>query len=67
MKLITLMAALTSIVDAQPAPTSYKIVQHHAPQQSEYATYYPRKNPFLSYTTRARQSFVDTAGQSIFG
>lgn len=67
MKVIILAAILTSIVDAQPAPTSYKIVQHHVPLQSEYATYYPKKNPFLGYPTRARQSFVDTAGQSIFG
>lgn len=67
MQLIIFAAAFTVGIGAQPSPTSYRIVQHHLPAQSQYTTFYPRKAPFLAYSTGQRQSFADPTGQSIFG
>lgn len=55
------------ICGAQIAPTSYKIIQHQLPVQSQYTTYYPRKQPYSQYSTGPTHSYVDTTANSIFG
>lgn len=51
----------------QIPPTSYKIVQQHVPLQSQYATFYPRKQSFLRYATGPTHTFVDNSVNGIFG
>lgn len=54
------------IASSQIAPTSYKIIQHHAPTQSQFATFFPKKSPYLGYTHSTTHSYLDTGTRSIF-
>lgn len=65
---IIIAAAFANIIGGvQIAPSSYKIIQHQLPVQSQYTTYYPRKSSYLRYATGPTHSYVDNSVNAIFG